>query len=161
MKMRHHIQIAGIALAVMAAPLTASAQVNEIEIQPGLYDYTETTSLAGFPQGTDKFKYCIKDGENRWDLMGLFAQNDLDGKCTLSNVQMTSSSGSADTSCRIEEIGLTVTAKIDANFTKTSFDAVMTTNFPNMPASVSKITASRSGVCPADWVNPAFEDEEE
>jgi len=147
--------------AALVLPLTASAQDIEVQLEPGFYDITEETTLLGFSQGANNSQYCIEAGKNRWGLQGLFAQNNLDGKCTLSNVQMTSSSGSADTSCHIEEIGLTVTAKIEANYTPSSFDGVMTTNIPNMPASVTKVSANRSGECPAGWVNPEFRNKEE
>lgn len=137
--------------AALALPQMASA--NSVTLDPGLYDYSHTISMGGRALPADEYEYCVQEGKNTKTLDELVASLAGDGECTVSNVNMTSSTGRADISCTDTDLGMDVDGTLNATYGADFYDVDTTANLGPIQVLV-KTTVRRRGECPADWDNP-------
>lgn len=112
--MTRMIYCLGFGLAAVALPHMVSAQ--SVTLDPGFYDYSHTFILGGREISSDQNEYCLREGENSRTLDELVASLSESGECSISNVSMTSSTGSADVVCTDTGLGMDISGRLEAEF---------------------------------------------
>jgi hypothetical protein len=111
-----------IGLALVAATTIATAEVQRINLNPGLWEYTTTLSVE--PRGVvmqETESFCIDAGAANMtagDLVRLLT----DGQCRVSNSILTADSGSAQMSCAYPEDNARGEGEIRAVFSNTTYE---------------------------------------
>lgn len=151
-RMKTFIATLSLGLAVSAAADANNSK--KIELDPGLYAYNTSVHMAGQLVHTeDPYEYCLTAEDTHTTLGELTDKLVEGGDCSISNQQVSANSASADMSCFIEDFGMTVTGRIEGQYTSTSYEVTGSADLP-FGKMVSKTTASRTGACPADWTPP-------
>jgi hypothetical protein len=108
--------------------------------------------IGGRGMPADKYEYCVREGQNSKTLDELVESLAGDGECTVSNVNMTSSTGRADIVCTGTDLG-DVSGTMEAEYGADFY--TVDTRADLGPLSVHvKTKVRRRGDCPADWNNP-------
>jgi len=125
-----------------------------VVMDPGLYNFTETMSVNGHLIHEEApYDYCLTAEMVTTSLEELSAKLVEDGDCTISNETHTSTSGSADMTCRDENFGIEINGTINGTFTRSSYDVVATATTP-LGLMTSKTKAVLKGACPPNWTPP-------
>ncbi len=140
------LYLLGMSLAVIALPVTASAQ--NVTLEPGLYNFTNSFSLGGREMPANAQTYCVLNGENTITLEELVANLSEGGHCSLSNVTMTSSTGRADLTCTDTGLGLDVTGTLDAKFGPDFYDVETQATLGQIIQLQANTSVRRQGDCP-------------
>lgn len=138
-------------LLASALPQIASAQ--SVTLDPGLYDYSHVVMVGGLAMPADEYEYCVEDGKNSKTIDELVASLAGDGECTVSNLNMTASTGSADVACTDTELGMDISGTLSAEYGSDFYDVDTRAALGPIQVLV-KTKVRRRGECPADWNNP-------
>ena len=139
-------------LAAAAMPQIAAAQ--SVTLDPGLYDYSHVVTIMGRATPADSYEYCLVEGQNSKTLDELVAGLADGGQCTVSNVNMTASTGRADVTCTNTGLGMDVSGTLDATYTSSSYDVDTTAKIGPIGNIQVKTKVRRRGECPEGWNNP-------
>ncbi len=139
-------------LTVAASCLSSLAAAQSVTLDPGLYDYSHTLMIGGRGMPADKYEYCVREGQNSKTLDELVESLAGDGECTVSNVNMTSSTGRADILCTGTDLG-DVSGTMEAEYGADFYTVDTRADLGPLPVHV-KTKVRRRGDCPADWNNP-------
>ncbi|MEP4052871.1 MAG: DUF3617 family protein [Litorimonas sp.] len=145
------ITLLSFGVGVAAMPQIAVA--NSVTLDPGLYDYSHVVMMGGRALPADEYEYCVEEGQNSKTLDELVASLAGDGECTVSNVNMTSSTGRADVACTDTELGMDISGTLEAEYTSSSYDVDTRADIGPIQLLV-KTKVRRRGECPVDWDNP-------
>ena len=145
------ITLLSFGVGVAAMPQIAVA--SSVTLDPGLYDYSHVVMMGGSALPADEYEYCVEDGQNSKTLDELVASLAGDGECTVSNVNMTSSTGRADVACTDTELGMDISGTLEAEYTSSSYDVDTRADIGPIQLLV-KTKVRRRGECPVDWDNP-------
>ena len=138
--------------AAAALPQLAAAQ--SVTLAPGLYDYSHVITMLGNETPADTYEYCVEDGENSKTLDELVAGLSDGGQCTVSNVNMTSTTGRADIVCTETGLGMDVSGTLEATYGPDFYDVYTTAKLGPIGGIKVKTKVRRRGDCPEGWDNP-------
>jgi len=137
--------------AALSFPHIVSAQ--SVTLDPGLYDYSHVVVIGGGAMPADEYEYCVKEGKNSKTLDELVASLAGDGECTVSNVNMTASTGRADVTCTGTDFGLNISGTMEAEYGSNFYTVDTRADLGPLEVLV-KTNVRRRSDCPADWGNP-------
>lgn len=139
-------------LAAAALPQLAAAQ--SVTLEPGLYDFSHVVTMMGTAAPADTYEYCVVEGENSKTLDELIEGLSDGGQCSVSNVNMTASTGRADVTCTNTGLGMDVSGTLDAKYGPDFYD--IDTKAKLGPIGGIRVTTKvkRRGMCPEGWDNP-------
>ncbi len=149
--MTRFLPVLGLSLTALALPQLAAAQT--VTLAPGLYDYAHVVSIGGMALPADESEYCIAEGDNSKTLDELVASLAGDGECTVSNVNMTGSTGRADLSCTDTDLGMDISGTLTADYGPDFYNVDTRASLGPMQVLV-RTEVRRRGECPANWGNP-------
>lgn len=138
------------AAAICFAPQLSAQSVT---LDPGLYDYSHVVSMGGRALPADTYEYCVREGRNSRTLDELVASLAGDGECTVSNVNMTGSTGRADLTCTDTDLGMDISGTLEAEYGSDFYDVISRAKMGPLPVRVDT-KVRRRGDCPANWNNP-------
>jgi len=138
-----------LALGVTAMVLPQLAAAQSVTLDPGLYDYSHVVSMGGNDLPADESEYCVIDGENSKTLGELIDSLAQGGDCSISNVNMTESTGRADMACTNTEMGMDITGTLEAEYGSDWYDVDTTAQIGPMQVSI-RTEVRRRGECPAN-----------
>lgn len=143
--MTRFISLLSLSLIALALPQIAAAQ--SVTLDPGLYDTSVSFIAGGALMTSDESEYCVKDGENSKTFDELVAEVSGEGQCTISNVSMTRSTGTADFACTETSIGFDVAGSMEANFGPDFYNLDARSEVPFMGEILVKTKIRRRGEC--------------
>jgi len=142
------LPLLGLGLTAFVMPHMAAAQ--SVTLDPGLYDISTKITMGGNEISADESEYCILEGENSKTFDELAAAIPGEGQCTMSNVSMTESTGTANFACTDTDMGFDVSGTMDAKFGSNFYDIDTVAEIPIMGRVFVKTKVLRRGECPAD-----------
>lgn len=148
--MRRFTSVLALSAAAFSLPCLANAQT--VTLDPGLYDYSHVVSVGGQALPADAYEYCVREGRNSRTLDELVDSLAGDGECTVSNLNMTASTGRADLTCTDTDLG-NVSGTLEAEYGPDFYDVDARAKLGPLPVHV-KTEVRRRGDCPANWTNP-------
>lgn len=151
----------GLAAASLSHIAAAQSLTQTVTLDPGLYDVSHVMTMAGRTMPADISQTCIREGENSKTLEDMLSGLSEDGQCTFSNAAMTASTGRVDYVCSSDEMPFDVTGTMEAEYGSDFYTVVANGTFGPMGAVTTKVSLRRSGACPADWVEPEEEWDDE
>lgn len=149
-KTRH--LLAATMLAALSSPAFAAEQT--IEIDPGLYAYSTGVVVNGQSMLNDDYEYCLEPEDTKMTLSEIVAELEDLGSCEITNINVGDSQGEADFSCYMEDMGMTSTGHLKADYTSTDYKVVTDGKIGGMLTARATVTARRLGDCPAGWTPP-------
>lgn len=144
--MNRMLNLLGISIAVCVLPQMANAQT--LTLDPGLYDYSHSFTVAGGELPGQSYEYCLREGENSKTLDELVATLSDGAECSVTNVSMTSTTGRADVSCSDTGLGMDISGRIDAKFGPDFYDVDTQAKLGQFIPMQVKTKVRRRGACP-------------
>jgi hypothetical protein len=139
------------AAALLALPLSLQADTPDIE--PGLWEYTTTTTIEGspipIPPQEETSTECLTEADME-DPMVLLGEMDAMEECSISDLNQDSRTMQFTMTCLEPQMGMTLEMVVDMNFSGNSMNGTMTGSMMSpMGEFTMRIThaGSRIGSC--------------